>query len=558
MEPQVLIVTSAGAPSAAVVPVLAAIEAAGMRVRAIDVGAAGGGGAGVADRVRRALLGEGAERRLRKELEVSPPDAAVVFDPHAALALTVARDQVQNPAPVIAVVAELEPASAWAETDADRFIAIDELAAVALADAGVEGDRILIAGAIGERVFADAAGEDRAALRARFKLSGKVALVEVAGLGPELTGQLALQLSLQGGNDAITWLFDAAGDVEAAAVLRRHVPTLALRAKLFGATGDAALLWRAADVIVARPRAEVISRVLLVGGKLVALVDDNIAGSARAAAALEARRRAVPAKGLLLLSSALDAAFGGALPSPVSDGGDNIADIVAAVAGDKRGIIDERRAAAQAQTRDRVRAASAAASAVAAAAAMPGELEDLGGAPPDPAPVPDAAELARLRAEVQRRVVEMNRSMATARDLAAKLTEDAQAARAREAGGASDAGGEAAHLERRADAERAKMYTMLAELATLDAELKELERASKAAAEAARTASSATARPPRAASGPTIDDALHDLKRRAASAPGGPRPNPAASPKRPAPTTVDDELAALKKKMASAPPKKKL
>src|SRR4051812_50113251 len=83
MEPQVLIVTSAGAPSAAVVPVLAAIEAAGMRVRAIDVGAAGGGGSGVADRVRRALLGEGAERRLRKELEMSPPDAAGAVDPHA-------------------------------------------------------------------------------------------------------------------------------------------------------------------------------------------------------------------------------------------------------------------------------------------------------------------------------------------------------------------------------------------------------------------------------------------------------------------------------------------
>ena len=47
-----------------------------------------------ADRVRRAILGEGAERRLRRELELSPPDAAVVFDPHAALSLTTARDQV--------------------------------------------------------------------------------------------------------------------------------------------------------------------------------------------------------------------------------------------------------------------------------------------------------------------------------------------------------------------------------------------------------------------------------------------------------------------------------
>src|SRR6185312_3677950 len=135
-EPQILIVTSSGAPPSAVVPVLAAIEAAGMRVRAIDVGAVGAGGGGVADRMRRALLGEGAERKLRKELEMSPPDAAVVFDPHSALALTVARDQVLNPAPVIAVVGELEPAAAWGQTDADRFVAVDDLAAVALADAG--------------------------------------------------------------------------------------------------------------------------------------------------------------------------------------------------------------------------------------------------------------------------------------------------------------------------------------------------------------------------------------------------------------------------------------
>jgi hypothetical protein len=564
MEPQVLIVTSAGAPSSAVVPVLAAIEAAGVRVRAIDVGAAGAAGAGVADRVRRALLGEGAERRLRRELEISPPDAAVVFDPYSAMALTVARDQVPNPAPVIAVVGDLEPVAAWAQTDADRFVAVDDLAAVALADAGVEGERILVVGAIGERAFADAAREDRAALRSRFKLSGKVALVEVAGLGPELTGQLALQLSLLEGGDAITWLFDAAGDVDAAAVLRRQVPSLGLRAKLFGTTADAALLWRAADAIVARPRSEVISRVMLVGGKLVALVDDNIAGSAKAAAALEARKRAVTAKGLLLLSSALDSAFGGAPPSPTSDGADNIADIAAAVAGDRRGIIDERRLAAQAATRDRVRAASAAATAAAATTAMPGELEDLGGAPPEPAEVPDGAELARLRAEVQRRVVELNRSMTTARDAATKLADEARAVRARDGDEASD---EAAQLDRRADAERAKMHALLAELATLDGELKELERAIKAAADAPREAprassgSRATAEPGSSGAGgsrSSLDDALHDLKRRAAANPGASAPRQGArpGPKKPA-TTVDDELAELKKRMASAPPKKK-
>src|SRR5262249_3305793 len=160
--------------------------------------------------------------------------------------------------------------------------------------------------------------------------------------------QLALQLSLLDAGETITFLFDAAGDVEAAAVLRRQVPALGLRAKLFGATQDAALLWRAADVIVARPRPEVIARVMLVGGKLVALIDDQIAGGAKLAAALEARKRAISARGLLMLSAALDSAFGGTPPAALDDGADHVADIVAVVAGDKRGVIDERRVAAQA------------------------------------------------------------------------------------------------------------------------------------------------------------------------------------------------------------------
>lgn len=567
-DPTILLVTSAGAPAAAVVPVLAAIEAAGLRVRAIDLGGAGGGGSGVADRVRRALLGEGAERRLRRELEVSPPDAAVVFDPHAALALTVVRDQLTSPIPVIAVVAELEPVAAWAQTDADRFVAIDELAAVALADAGVEGERVMVVGALGERAYAEAATQDRAALRTRFKLSGKVALVEVAGLGGEDTGQLALQLSLLDASNQLTFLFDAAGDADAAAVLRRQVPSLGLRAKLFGATPEAALYWRAADAIIARPRPEVVSRVMLVGGKLVALVDDSLAGAAAAAASLEARKRGVAAKGLLLLASALDSAFGGTPPPPTADGADNVAAIAAAVAGDKRGVIDERRAAANAVTRDRVRAASAAASAVAATTAMPGDLEDLSGAAPaaavDDVALPDAAELARLRAEVERRKAEMTHSMMAARDAATQLSNEAAAA----------TGDQAAALGRRADGERARMHALLGELATLEAELAELEKVRRTVAAAPRPKRPSAAPSEstfRAAPPPSIDDALSDLKRRAGGSAAGPSASPprpaASSPSSAAPRSaprergagidVEDELAALKRKMAAAPPKKK-
>ncbi|MGE0550065.1 MAG: hypothetical protein AB7O24_30210 [Kofleriaceae bacterium] len=563
-DPQILIVTSAGAAASAVVPVIAAIEAAGMRVRAIDVGDAGGGGSGVADRVRRALLGEGAERRLKREIETTPPDAAIVFDPHAAIALTVARDQsfaaTATAVPVVAVVGDLDPVTAWSQTDCDRFVAVDDLAAVALADAGVEGERIVVVGAIGERAFADAGAQDRAALRSRFKLAGKVALVEVAGLGAEQTGQLALQLSLLDGGDAITFLFDAGTDVESAAVLRRQVPTLGLRAKLFGATADAPLLWRAADIIVARPRLEVVARVLLVGGKLVAIIDDTVAGAAKAAAGLEARKRGIAAKGLLLLSSALDAAFGGTALAPTPDGADNVADIVHAVAQDKRGVIDERRVAAQAATRDRVRAASAATAAAAATTAMPGELEDLGGAPVEEAPIPDAAELARLKAEVEKRKVELTASMTAARDAATRLGSEATTARAR---GASE---EASQLERKSDAERARMHGLLAELATLESELAELERVRRNVHEAPRPSSGPSARTsrPAAAPPPSLDDALADLKKRAGSSGSAPRP----SAERPASNAqsgraasrdanLEDELAALKRKMSSAPPKKK-
>ncbi len=555
-EPHVLVVTSSGAPSSAVVPVLAAIEAAGMRVRAIDLGGAGGGGGGVTDRVRRALLGEGAERKLRRELEVSPPDAAVVFDPHAALALTVARDQVQSitvpAAPVIAVVGELEPVAAWAQTDADRFLAIDELAAVALADAGVEGERVIVVGGIGERVFAEAGATDRASIRTRFKLAGKLALVEVAGLGAEVTGQLALQLSLLDAGETITFLFDAAGDVDAAAVLRRQVPALGLKAKLFGATGDAALLWRAADVIIARPRPDVIARVMLVGGKLVALIDDQVAGGAKLAAALETRKRAIAARGLLMLSSALDSAFTGTPPPALDDGADHVADIVAVVAGDKRAVIDERRVAAHAATRDRVRAASAAAQAAAATTAMPGELEDLSGATAataDGAPIPDREELERLRREVAGRVSDMTKSMAAARDAAAELADKAKGATAR---GASD---EAAQLERKADAERARMHSLLAELATLESELKELERAIDKIGDAPRVSQ---APPKRAAPPPpSIDDQLAHLKRARGAPPKPSTPKPSAGKPRTEPKDVDDELAALKKKMSQNPPSKK-
>lgn len=565
-EPHVLVVTSAGATPAAVVPVLAALEAAGMRVRAIDVGGAGAPGSGVADRVRRVILGEGAERRLRRELEANPPDVAIAFDPHAALALTVARDQVAQPSPVVGVVAELDPVAAWGQSDCDRFVAIDAEAAVALSDAGADGERVLVVGPLGETGFADAGQSERTAVRGRFGLKGTVVVVEVAGLGGEVTGQLALQLSLAPGAEDTTFLFDASGDADAAAVLRRQVPTLGLRAKLFGATADGPQFWRAADAIVARPRAATVARAMLVGGRLVALVDDGAAALARLATALEGRRRAVAARSPLLVSSALEAALKLPVPVAMPDGADNTADIVWVIAGEKRAVVEERRSAARAATTEKVRSATQAATAAARATAMPGDLEDLGSggggaSAPDAGDIPDAAELARLRAEVKARRGQLEQSMMAAR----KAADDATAA-AKTARDAGD-GNAAADAERRADGERARMHTLLAEMGGLDRELADLDAAATAARQArprAQAAASAAASAAAAASAPppsrSVDDMLADLKKKGGAAPAAaPRPSgsrtspPAASSgsggRAGRGADVDDELAALKRKM---------
>src|SRR5690606_12315122 len=119
----------------------------------------------------RALVGELAERRLLRELEERPPDVAVAFDPGSAAELSAARDESTSPAPVVAVVPELDPkGDEWAGAAADRYLTVDDLAAVALADSGVEGERVLPVGPFCPLPYAAAGREARGPLRARFKL----------------------------------------------------------------------------------------------------------------------------------------------------------------------------------------------------------------------------------------------------------------------------------------------------------------------------------------------------------------------------------------------------
>jgi UDP-N-acetylglucosamine:LPS N-acetylglucosamine transferase len=556
--PRALVVTSPGAPAGAVTPVLAAMDVAGLAVRAIDVGRVGSRSEGAVDRMLRALVGELAERRLVRELGANPPDVAVAFDPGSAQALSVARDEAARPSPVIAVITELEPAAAWAATDADRYLVVDDEAAVTLADHGVEGERILVVGPVCEHGFAAAGAEGRAAVRARFSLGdGPMVLVEVAGLGYDTTSQLALQLSLAG---KALYLFDAGDDSDAATALRRQVPTLGMRAKLFGRTDDAPYFWRAADVVVGRPRPETAARVLAVGGRLVSLVPEDKRGEALARA-LEARGLGATASSPLLVSSALEPLL--AVRPEARTGGDgaaNVADVAWIVGAERGAVVDEARVAARQRTRERVDAAASAAEAAARSRAAAGGLEDLsgggGGAPPTD-DVPDPAEFAKLRAELATRQRQVSATVRDAGEAAARWSRKVEEARAQ---GDDDLARES---ERNADGERARMHAALAELAQIESELKRLERAERAAKDVPprpRAAAGAQVPPrPRATppprSGPSVDDLLDQLKRQGGAWGGARTSAGGAGASRPAAgraaSTVDDELEALKRKMAA-------
>ncbi len=563
-EPAVLLVTSIGAPAGGVTPVLAALEASSLRVRAIDVGRAGARIEGALDKMLQLLAGEVAERRLLSELKLHPPDVMIAFDPATTAALGVVRDEGTHAAPVIAIVAELHPDVTWGATDADRYLTIDDEAAVELSEHGVAGERIIPVGPIAEWAFVDAAGSDRDSIRKQYRIDSAhpVVVVDVDGFGYERSSQIALQLSLVA--KRATYLFDAGGDAEAASALRRQVPTLDIRAKLFGRTRDACRFWRCADIVVARPTPRSVARAMVLGAQMVAFVPEGRDGE-QLAKDIESRGLGLTAASTLLLSSALEPLFG---RSPSSqgragkDGAANVADVAWVVAEQRQAVLDERRTAARASTRARVEAAASAAEAAAQYSAAAGGLEDLSGdSGPAPEP-PDETEIAELRAEVRARLAQVTKTVKESREAADKWSKRHTLARRR---GDDIAAREA---ERQADAERARMHASLAEMSQLQGELDRLgEASSSARAGRSRTrtgsssgSSSSSSGRARGATQPrggrasaggssSVDDLLEQMKRSSSasgSTGGGSRRRSSAEP-----STVDDELAALKRKMAA-------
>ncbi|GAB4534130.1 MAG: hypothetical protein Tsb0020_49820 [Haliangiales bacterium] len=541
---------------------LAALEASSLRVRAIDVGRAGARIEGALDKMLQLLAGEVAERRLLSELKLHPPDVMIAFDPATTAALGVVRDEGTHAAPVIAIVAELHPDVTWGATDADRYLTIDDEAAVELSEHGVAGERIIPVGPIAEWAFVDAAGSDRDSIRKQYRIDNAhpVVVVDVDGFGYERSSQVALQLSLVA--KRATYLFDAGGDAEAASALRRQVPTLDIRAKLFGRTRDACRFWRCADIVVARPTPRSVARAMVLGAQMVAFVPEGRDGE-QLAKDIESRGLGLTAASTLLLSSALEPLFG---RSPSSqgragkDGAANVADIAWVVAEQRQAVLDERRTAARASTRARVEAAASAAEAAAQYSAAAGGLEDLSGdSGPAPEP-PGEAEIAELRAEVRARLAQVSKTVKEAREAADRWSKRHALARRR---GDDIAAREA---ERQADAERARMHASLAEMSQLQGELDRLGEASSSAradrsrarprssssgSGSDRAGGSAQPRARASAGGSSsVDDLLEQMKR-SSSASGGDASSGGRRRSSAGPNTVDDELAALKRKMAA-------
>lgn len=483
----VLIATSREAPPELVTPLAAALAARDLQIKTVDLGRMGETGSRLG-RVVQALIGEAEAGRLLRELAASQPRVAVAMDPGALAALVLARDRRVSPTPAVGVVPDLAPGRRWA-VNADRLAVLDDEAAVALSDLGVDGARVEVVGPIVPRALHEATREPRENVRAEYKLpaGAHVVLVDCRGLSLEQLAQLTLQMSLVG--KPVHVLFDAGGDADAAAQVRRQVPSLGIKGKLFGDTPNAPRLWRAADVVVAKASPRSLHAARALGATFVALEPEGERQVAEARALAERGLGAVAEK-IVFVAGAVEAVLGRKPAVAAGDGAEAAAEMIAGVVAHKDEVLAETFAAAPDEQEPQV----------ASAAGDLEDLDDFGLGDAEPArPVTSPAEeklrkeAADMRAEAER--WEQRRALAEAKGDRA-LAEQAA---------------------READRKRARMHAALESLA-------------KAAArgDGARAAHR--------------EDPLEALRRKARAA----SPEPVAR-------SLDDELAALKSKMKTGP-----
>ena len=539
-RPRALIVSSDGAPGGAVISVMAALDAVGADLRAIDVGRVGARTASTFDKVVKAVVSDFAERRLKREWELYPPDVALGFDPASVEALVSASASALRGAPVLAVVLDASSAQRWTDVGADRYLAMDGATAAQLGLAGIPDDKVVVVGPALPANFAAAGRESREAHRKDFSLGGRIVLVFVEGLGSDLASQLAFQLSMVNEAKApATYLFAAGADKAAATALRNQVPNLDMAAKLFGDTEDAPKLWRCADVLVAEPSCEMIGRAVAFNLRLVALPG----GDAEGALALEKRGQAKIASSLSTVSNALESVWSLKAPAGRSrDGAGNIADIAWTLGSNCAGFLAEKSQAKDSEVSYGVRSAAAYADAAAAMNRKAGDLEDLSGGAKAPAP-PDV-DVDRLRALLSQKRARLKRVLAESTEEANVW--DGKAKSARDRGDASIA----EQSRRKADLERSRMHKALADLAALENESADLDRAEesmkkhrqrKAKASAAKEQRNTSS----ARSSSSVDDMLRDLKSNA----GTQNTSRSTSQNRQREKkSLDDELEALKRR----------
>lgn len=559
-SPVVLVLSSNDSELSVVTPVLAALEANGSSLRALDTGRQEEGAVGW---VLRTLSGEEDHSALSDELSSMRPDVAVCFDPHSAKIVSVLRKEADRLFPIVAVVPELQPSPDWVSSEAERFFVVDDEAAVSLEDMGVPGQSIVPVGGMGAFAYAYAGRQDKVSLKKRFGVSGRVALVRVDGLGGESSAQLAMQLSLN--KTSMTYLFDAGQDNEAAAALRGAVPRLGMKAKLFGKSDDAPLYWRCSDVVIATPTTEVVHRSVALALPLVCLEPQPGTQSRLAEAILERDIGAI-SRGLTTVVDALADALSKADSKNKTgeDGANTIADAVFLVGLDREEIVAERTEAERSGRQAEVSDATRFADWVDKSATPAGGLEDLGGGggaanQTNSVPVrPNIPKLKRLLDEIVGRRKRVGRTIVDAQKESARWDREKSKAEKQ------DHKNMVERSKRNGDMERARMHSALSEMAELSKEEKDLERAIRAAEEAPapmpspeptpRSSPEPESEPVRGGtssfSRPSVDEELERMRRNAGDGPPKKKSRKRTSKKKSDSGGVDDALAALKRKMA--------
>lgn len=510
MKPKVLVVTSALAPTHSVMCVVAALHCRDVELLVIDSGVKKDSWEGAIEQVFRTLVGDSPKKKIHNVSRKFSPDVVICFEPTSGQLLTEQRTQ-GGGAPVIGVVSGPEVHPHWSRCPADRFVVADDLAAIQLEDSGVDGHRIIPIGYFCEVEFSEWGKKPKASVKQRFSVSGRVVVVEVDRFGFEQTSSLVNQLGLIG-NSNVTYLFDAGKDKDAATALRARVPATGLKAKLFGATGNTPAYWRSADVIVARPTLEAISRANVVGAKFVALMPESERQRRLSAAACQRNHTALAAT-FLMIPTAIEQVAKVRRGSS-RDAAGNLADIAWQLGQERNAVLEERRSQQREDSERKVADSKFAKKQLERMTAAAGDLEDLGGGG-GPSSADFTADTG-LGQELRLKKQQLETTIEDAQRMAGQW--DRQASAAKKSGKTA--------LEKRsirnAESERARMHAALAEMAVLMGELEKLQ--SKKGASSSRSRPSTRRSPVE-----SVDATLKKMKRKKSK-------------------SVDDELAALKRR----------